>query len=279
MKPNFDRVGIVGLGLMGGSFAWALRRLPEAPRVAAYTRDREEAVRALEERAIDTVAETPDEAASGQDLVLYATPFGVTGDLMSAHRDLWGDATVTDVASLKAPLLERARRDEYASRYVGSHPMAGSAESGFEAATGDLFVDEAVWVIQGDATGDRTAAVESLWTSIGSRVRTVDADVHDHVMVWASHLPQMLATILARTLKGQGLHSTDLGPGGRDMTRLAESSPELWRDLFEASGEADSGALEAVRGEIEAMTAALIGGSYEDIAEMMHGTRRWRRDS
>ena len=258
MKPNFDRVGIVGLGLMGGSFAWALRRLPEAPRVAAYTRDREEAVRALEERAIDTVAETPDEAASGQDLVLYATPFGVTGDLMSAHRDLWGDATVTDVASLKAPLLERARRDEYASRYVGSHPMAGSAESGFEAATGDLFVDEAVWVIQGDATGDRTAAVESLWTSIGSRVRTVDADVHDHVMVWASHLPQMLATILARTLKGQGLHSTDLGPGGRDMTRLAESSPSFGGSI---RGKRRSGFRRLGGGsrELEAMTAALIG--------------------
>ena len=264
---------------MGGSFALALRGLPAPPRVAAFTRDREDAVRALEEGAIDTVAETPDEAAYGQDLVLYATPLGATKDLMTAHKDLWGDATVTDVAGLKAPLLERARRDEYASRYVGSHPMAGSAVSGFGAATGDLFVDEAVWVTQGDATGDRTAAVESLWTSIGSRVCTIEADVHDHLMVWASHLPQMLATILARTLEGQGLRTSDLGPGGRGMTRLAESSPELWRDLFEASGEADSGALEVVRGELEAMTAALIGGSYEDIAEMMHGTRKWRRHS
>ena len=92
------------------------------------------------------------------------------------------------------------------------------------------------------------------------------------------HLPQMLATILARTLEGQGLRSSDLGRGGRDMTRLAESSPELWRDVFQVSGEADSLALERVRSELQALVDALEIGSYEHVAEMMHGTRKWRRD-
>ena len=180
---------------------------------------------------------------------------------MSEHRDLWGDATVTDVAGLKAPLLECARGDEYAFRYVGSHPMAGRAESGFAA-----------------ATPDRAAAVESLWTSIGGRVRTIEADAHDHLMAWVSHVPQMLATVLARTLEGQGLRASDVGPGGRDMTRLAGSAPELWSDLFTANRELDLRALETLREELEAMTAALTAGSYRDIAEMMSGTRRWRRD-
>ena len=278
MKPGFDRIGIVGLGLMGGSIAWALRRLPKAPRVVAFTRDREEAVRALEGGAIDAFTETPDEAVYGQHLVLYATPLGAMKDLMSEHRDLWGDATVTDVAGLKAPLLGCARGDEYAFRYVGSHPMAGRAESGFAAATPDLFVDEVVWVIRGDATPDRAAAVESLWTSIGGRVRTIEADAHDHLMAWVSHVPQMLATVLARTLEGQGLRASDLGPGGRDMTRLAGSAPELWSDLFTANRELDLRALETLREELETMTAALTAGSYQDIAEMMSGTRRWRRD-
>lgn len=272
------RVGIVGLGLMGGSLARGLRALRDPPWVVAYTADELDARRALDGGFIDVVAETPEAAARDQELVVYATPLAAALELMPEHVDVWGDATVTDVVSLKASLLLRARERGYAARYVGTHPMVGGTGGGFGASLPDLFVDEPVWLVRGDASEEHAARVEALWTSLRAVIRPTEAEDHDRLMVWASHLPQLVANALARALAGEGLHASELGPGGRDMTRLAGSAAGMWRDLLAEAAPENQRALESVVEHLEALRSALADGAIDDVAAVMEMTRDWRRD-
>jgi len=273
------RVGIVGLGLMGGSVARALKALDPPPRIVGFTRDASDAQTAVREGIIDQVAADPAEAVVDQDLVVYAAPLRVVVDLMATHGELTGDAMITDVVGLKGPLLEQARASGFADRYVGAHPMVGGTGSGFSTSTEGLFVDRTVWMVAGDASEDRVEYVTNLWRSLGARTRAITAAEHDRSMVWASHLPQLVATALARVLSAQGLEASDLGAGGLDMTRLAMSSSEMWNDLLEASGASDAMALGALQDELTLMQLALKQGGGEAVGDMMDQIRTWREDA
>ena len=274
----FQRVGIVGLGLMGGSLARALRLLDDGPRIIAFNRNREHAERALADGVIDIVADAPEEAVEGQDLVVYATPLDVAREMMRSHSVRWGDATVTDVVGLKEPLLTEARKIGFASQFVGSHPLAGGTGSGYEASSEDLFSGETVFVCGGEAGVERIAAVRSMWEAMGASVRLIDAEAHDRLMVWASHLPQLISNVVARAMAEAGLSVEDLGPGGRDLTRLAESTPEVWTGLLDEAREENARAIESVQSGLDQIRVALSEGSLEAIAELMRATREWRRE-
>ena len=274
----FERVGIVGLGLIGGSLARALHVLDNGPRIVAFNRNRDAADRALADGVIDAVAGTAEEAVEGQDLVVYATPLDVVREMMWAHSEGWGNATVTDVAGLKGPLLREATELGFAGQYVGSHPMAGGTASGYEASSADLFSGETVFVCGGGAESERIGTVESMWQTMGARVRPIDTDAHDRLMVWASHLPQLISNVVARAMAEAGLTVKDLGPGGRDLTRLAESSSEMWTSLLEEASEENLRAIESVQSGLDVLRAALSERSLDEVAELMSATREWRRE-
>ena len=274
----FERVGIVGLGLIGGSLARALHVLDHGPRVVAFNRNRDDADRALADGVIDAVAGTVEEAVEGQDLVVYATPLDVAREMMRAHSEGWGDATVTDVAGLKEPLLRETGELGFAAQFVGSHPMAGGTASGYEASSADLFSGETVFVCGGEAESERIGAVQSMWNATGARVRPIDADDHDRLMVWASHLPQLISNVVAGAMAEAGLSVKDLGPGGRDLTRLAESSPEVWISLLDGASEKNLRAIESVQSGLDILRAALSEGSLDEVAELMRATREWRKE-
>ena len=274
----FERVGIVGLGLIGGSLARALHVLDHGPRIVAFNRNRDDADRALADGVIDAVAGTVEEAVEGQDLVVYATPLDVAREMMRAHSEGWGDATVTDVAGLKEPLLRETGELGFAAQFVGSHPMAGGTASGYEASSADLFSGETVFVCGGEAESERIGAVQSMWKAMGARVRPIDADEHDRLMVWASHLPQLISNVVARAMAEAGLSVKDLGPGGRDLTRLAESSPEVWTSLLDGASEENLRAIESVQSGLDNLRAALSEGSLDEVAELMRATREWRKE-
>ncbi len=273
----FDRVGIVGLGLMGGSLARALHALDGGPRIVAFNRNPDHADRALADGVIDAVAFTAEEAAEGQDLVVYATPLDVAREMMRTHSDGWGDATVTDVAGLKGPLVKEAAELGFAAQFVGSHPLAGGTASGYGASSEDLFSGETVFVCGGEAESERIDAVQSMWQALGARVRPIDADAHDRLMVWASHLPQLISNVVARAMAEAGLSVKDLGPGGRDMTRLAESSPEMWTSLLDEASEENVRAIERVQSGLDGLQKAMSEGSLGEVAELMRITREWRK--
>ena len=274
----FERVGIVGLGLIGGSLARALRLLEDGPRIVAFNRTRKDAERALADGSIDAVAASAEEAVEGQDLVVYATPLDVAKDMMRAHSEGWGDATVTDVVGLKEPMMQEARALGVASQFVGSHPLAGGTASGYKASSADLFSGETVFVCGGEAGGERIEAVQSMWQALGARVRPIDANAHDRLMVWVSHLPQLISNVVARAMAEEGLTMSDLGPGGRDLTRLAESSPDMWTGLLDEASKENLRAIESVQAGLDAVRAALSERSLEEVAHLMRATRKWRQE-
>ena len=275
MSPT-STVGIVGLGLMGGSLARALHALEDRPSILAWSRERADLDAALRAGVIDYVVDDADVVAASAELVVYATPLRATIQLIEQHRGRWApDAVVTDVASLKGPIIERVRELGVETRFVGGHPLAGGERSGFGSAEADLYVNARVWLMS--ETGDEASRdrVAQLWTRVGARPSWTSAAVHDERMVWASHLPQLVSNAISLVLERRGLSRRDLGPGGRDMTRLAGSSPDIWMDLLESSGPADARTLEELARELSELAGHLDEGRHHDLERLMHRTRRW----
>lgn len=263
---------------MGGSLARALKAGDDPPEIVASSLDPDDLSRALEEGVADQIHHGAGEVASTTDLVVYAAPLDQTLALLGAHRSVWRpDAVLTDVAGLKAPVLRRVRELGAAERYVGSHPMAGSEERGYAASRADLFRDAVVHLVRGDA--DETAAerVEALWRAVGSRPGWIGAGDHDEEMVWASHLPQLVSNAVAAVLAREGLDPGSLGTGGRDVTRLAASPPELWGELLRRMPASECRALEAVARELERLAELVAGDRRDELAGYMEATRRWIR--
>jgi len=269
-------VGIVGLGLMGGSLARALHSLPDAPEVVAWSRTPDDLELARDEGVVEHAAGSAEEVADAAALLVYAVPLGAILEMIAAHRTIWRrDAFVTDVASLKAPIITRVRAVAGTECFVGSHPMTGGEASGFRASRADLYRNVPVWITEDTGGEEARATVESLWTALEAHPRAVRADVHDRRMVWASHLPQLTSNALARVLDDEGMARADLGPGGRDMTRLAASSPAVWIDLLQTAGPEVVRALEALARALETLTRDLREGRAHDVTTLMEATRRW----
>lgn len=271
-------VGIVGLGLMGGSLARGLKESSSPPGIHASSLDRTDLDAALADGIIDRAFDDASGVVREADVLVYATPLDATLALMEEHRDVIPAATVvTDVVSLKAPVARKARELGLADRWVGGHPMAGSERSGFDASRSDLFRDAPVFLVRCGARHEAVESVEALWTAVGAQIRWMDPEEHDRLMIWASHLPQLVSNALAASLARAGVTTDDLGPGGRDMTRLAASAPDLWKGLLESGGARETEALSAVIEELESLADLLATGGSERIETYMEATRRWRK--
>lgn len=293
VERRFRRVAIVGLGLMGGSLARALRRLPRPPRIAASSERAEDLTRARADGVIDHAARGPDEAVADADLVVYAAPPDATLRLLETQASLWAaDAVITDVTSVKRAVVERARAVGAAGRFAGSHPMAGGHGTGYGASRADLYDGARVWICatsdspdgRGSVAGSdpRTgprAAVAALWRAVGADPRVIDAEAHDEMVAWASHLPQVVSSALAGALAEAGRDPSTLGPGGRDATRLAASPPALWTQILRHNAELLAEPIEAVRRRLDGLAAALEAGDAAAVERWLEEARRWRAES
>jgi prephenate dehydrogenase len=240
------RVALLGLGLIGGSIARALRRDPGGRwSVAAWTPSGTGPTEALREGIIDDATTGPVEALGGADLVILAAPatacLAMLDDLAGSWRSALADgAVITDVASTKRAIVERA--SSLGLRFVGGHPMAGRDTSGFAAATPDLFGDRP-WVISTDQVGgvrdEDVARVERLALACGARPMRLDAAVHDDTVAAISHLPLVVAAALVESVAGRGaagaageradwpIAAALAASGWRDTTRLARGEPSM----------------------------------------------------
>lgn len=275
-EPPFRRVAVVGLGVMGGSLARALSALDgvEVHGWSPEAGEREAALRAA------AVARAPSDLAAaldGAELVVLAVPLRATRALLATVGGLAPEAVLTDVASLKAPVLDAAREAGLETRWVGGHPMAGSEESGFDASRPDLYRDARVWTVADGAAEDVQLRIADFWRSVGARPRSVDAGDHDRLMALASHLPQLTANALATVLGDQGVVPAELGPGGRDMTRLAASSTTMWRDLLREAPPELPRSLRRLARTLEEMAEGLEVGEAEAVVSRMERTRAWSR--
>ena len=277
------RIAVLGLGVMGGSIARAVSSLGLADSVAGWSPEATEREAALTAGAVSDAPPTWRDAIDGADLVVLAAPLQGCLALMAALPEgLQREATVTDVASLKLPVAEAARAAGLADRWIGSHPMAGSESSGFWASRADLFEGATVWttVADGaDSDGLGPLLVERLWSSLGGKPRSIGAAEHDRLMALASHLPQLASNALARALARADVDPSALGPGGRDMTRLSGSSPEMWTDLLRHADPAVVEGLRALAREADGLADLVESGAIEQIDRIMRETRAWRAGS
>ena len=242
MTVHFKRVAIVGVGLIGGSLGMILRRKKLADEVIGIGRRVENLKAAVELGAIDRYVSDPKEGVKAADFVVLATPV----DTYEQHLRDWAeslssDTIVSDVGSVKGLLVERAEALMPRSiHFVGAHPIAGKEKTGVAAGSDTLF-QGARCILTPTPSTDRSALAtgRALWEAAGSVVLDMDPHLHDKILGAVSHLPHIAAFALMNTLaeaRDHGIPELDLaghsGGGLRDTTRIAASSPEMWRDIF-----------------------------------------------
>lgn len=273
----FASVALVGLGIMGGSLARALAALGRPPRVKGWAPDPSDRFAAWDAGVLAEVAEGEREVVSGADLVVLAAPLDATCALVeSIGPYLAPEAIVTDVASLKAPVLRSAVQGGLGGRWVGSHPMCGSARSGFSHSRADLFRGATVYLTAEDDRGAPSERVSLFWKALGAQPVPMEAAAHDALMTRVSHLPQLGANALAEVLRTRGVPPEALGPGGRDMTRLALSSPEVWEDILRHAPAELATHLRALADEVAELAELVATGDVDGLTAKMERTRGWR---
>lgn len=255
LDPTFDRALVVGVGLVGGSWALALRRAGFAGPVIGF--ERPEAADVLRASGIvDLVEERVPNSSDVRpgDLVVLAMPVGAIVELLRVEaRGYPAGALVTDVGSTKRVVVRAA--DGLAADFVGGHPMAGSERSGVEAARADLF-DGAPYFLCAPET-ESVRRMEAVVAALGATPVVTTPAEHDRIVAFASHLPQLVSSALAATLTREELVG---GPGLTDMTRLAASSWSIWRDILMTNRDLLGRALDETIARLTKARDALLAG-------------------
>ncbi|MBK7508808.1 MAG: prephenate dehydrogenase/arogenate dehydrogenase family protein [Comamonadaceae bacterium] len=240
----FEQLGLIGCGLMGGSFALALKRAGLVKRVVGYSKSPSTTERARLMGVIDVEAPSALLAVSGADIVLLAVPVAATEATFKAIRHLVTPTMlIMDVGSTKRDVVDAARRvlREQMGGFVPAHPVAGREVAGVDNADPDLYTGKQVILTPIERT--RTVQLQQatdVWKAIGCHVTSMSPESHDAAFAAVSHLPHLLAFALMNAITGQpqGKEFLSLaGPGFRDFTRIAASEPNVWRDILLANRE------------------------------------------
>jgi prephenate dehydrogenase len=242
--PMFEQLGLIGCGLMGGSFALALKRAGLVKRVVGYSKSPSTTERARQMGVIDVEAPSALLAVSGADLVLLAVPVSATESTFKAIRHLLNKNTlVMDVGSTKRDVVDAARRvlKDQVGIFVPAHPIAGKEVSGVEHADANLYQGRQVILTPIERT--MTAQLEKaqkVWSALGCDVKLMSPEAHDAAYAAVSHLPHMIAFAMMNAIIGQQQAEEMLslaGPGFRDFSRIAASDPQMWRDVLMSNRE------------------------------------------
>jgi prephenate dehydrogenase len=235
----FEQLGVIGCGLMGGSFALALKRAGLVKRVVGYSKSPSTTERARQMGVIDVEAPSALLAVSGADIVLIAVPVAASEATFKAIKHLvTSDMLVMDVGSTKRDVIDAGRRAlrEHIGSFVPAHPITGKEVSGVENADPDLYTGRQVILtpIERTLTVQLQKAVD-VWTALGCRVLKMSPEQHDAAFAAVSHLPHLIAFAMINAVSGQPQGKDYLslaGPGFRDFTRIAASDPKVWRDIL-----------------------------------------------
>jgi prephenate dehydrogenase len=273
-------LAVIGLGAIGGSLAWQ-SRLAGVSRVVGYSPEPAEGIQALKAGAVTELADTAAQAVRGAELVVLAVPPRATIDLITTLASkLEPGVLLTDVCSVKAPVIERAAAAGLGDWFAGGHPLAGTHESGFGSARPDRLRGCVVYICESGTPGGHRAAqsVSGFWehTLEASPVR-IDAVAHDRQLGWTSHLPQAVAYALAKTLGDQGLGGVSFGSGAKDTTRIAASSPDIWLDILLYNRRAVCQALEQTEASITELRRCLENSDLPALQSYLGTAQAFRR--
>jgi prephenate dehydrogenase len=283
-EPEFGRLVVFGVGLIGGSFALALKDAGQVAEVIGFGRSVATLKQALNLGIIDRIGIDPGQETVDADLVLIATPVGQMPEILARIAPYLGPETVvTDGGSTKSDVVAAVREHlgERAGQFVPAHPIAGAEQSGAAAARADLFLHRKVVFTPLPENPVLTVArVRSAWEWCGGEIFELTPEAHDRVFAAVSHLPHLLAFALVHELavrEDADLYFGFAASGFRDFTRIAASHPEMWRDICLANRKALLGELEHYQGRLDELHAALSRGDGAVLQKIFDEARTARR--
>ena len=279
----FEQLAIIGCGLMGGSFALALRRAGLVKRVVGYSKSPTTTERARQLGVIDVEAPSALLAVSGADIVLIAVPVAATEATFKAIKHLvTPQMLIMDVGSTKRDVIDAARRAlrEQIGSFVPAHPIAGREVSGVEHADADLYSGKQVILtpIERTLTVQLQKAV-AVWTALGCRVVQMSPESHDAAFAAVSHLPHLISFALMNAISGQPQGKDYLslaGPGFRDFTRIAASDAKVWRDIMVSNREELLAQSKIFQRNLQALELMISSGNGEALEGLIEQARLTR---
>lgn len=281
-----NKLVIIGVGLIGGSFAMALRQAGVVKHITGVGRSVENMQRALDQGVIDEMTTDTASALHNADVILLAMPVGQTERIMAQIAPhLQADTLITDAGSTKQDVIAATRRHlnkKNLTNFVPGHPIAGAEQSGVLAAKPDLYNNKHVILTPLDETQSKaTQVITNLWQACGATVSEMHADEHDNVLAATSHLPHILAFALMNHLHTSTKENPEnllrfAGSGFRDFTRIASSSPEMWRDICIANRHALISQMDAYQKELEVLREILEEENGGKLEEAFSQARRVR---
>ncbi len=282
---HWQKITLVGVGLLGGSLGQAVRQRGLAGRVAGFVRRAESIPECLDAGAVDEAHTDLVKAATGADLIILSTPIAQMAELVTRLRPvLRPGALVTDVGSVKGSVVSALDPiiAGTGAHFIGSHPMAGAEKMGVRAARPDLF-ENAICVVTPtpQSPPDLVRKLEDFWRSVGGRPLRLSPDLHDDLVSRSSHLPHVVAAELANYVLSP-VHPREqamlCATGFRDTTRIASGSPEMWRDISLANRRNLARVLGVFIEDLQEFQHALENGDSRAIAEFFEQAKT-RRDA
>lgn len=281
----FEQLGLIGCGLMGGSFALALKKAGLVKRVVGYSKSPSTTLKARQLGVIDVEAPSALLAVSGADVVLVAVPVAATEATFKAMRHLITPKTlVMDVGSTKRDVVDAARRTlgPQLGTFVPAHPIAGKEMAGVEHADPDLYRGKQVILTPIERTQTtQLKQAEATWAALGCKVRLMSPDAHDAAYAAVSHLPHLLAFAYMNGISGQAQASDFLslaGPGFRDFSRIAASDPKVWLDIFAANKDELLAQCQHFRQALSHLEQAIASDRSDDITQCIDRAKQVRAD-
>jgi prephenate dehydrogenase len=279
----FEQLGLIGCGLMGGSFALALKKAGLVKRVVGYSKSPSTTERARQLGVIDVEAPSALLAVSGADLVLLAVPVAATEATFKAIRHLvTANTLIMDVGSTKREVIDAARRvlRDQVGVFVPAHPITGKELAGVEHADADLYRGRQVILtpIERTLTAQLDKA-QQVWTALGCHVRQMSPEAHDAAYAAVSHLPHMIAFALMNSINGQADAQAFLslaGPGFRDFTRIAAADPHIWRDILVSNREELIAQSRHFQRALHAMETAIAAGNPDALEALIEAASESR---
>lgn len=276
-------LAVVGVGLIGGSFAAALRRAGAVSRVLGAGRNRKSLEEAQRLGLIDSVVGL-EEAAAQADVILLSVPVGATQAVLEGlFPGLRDDTVITDAGSTKVNVIKAARAalGERTGQFVPGHPIAGAERTGPEAAAADLYDGRTVVLTPLDENpASARRRITRLWEACGARVIVMEPDTHDTVLASVSHLPHFLSSVYmwqVASAANSDLRLELAGSGFRDFTRIAAGSPEMWRDIFLANRDAMLGEMQELRKALDHAEQALRAEDGKQLFDFLEKAALARR--
>ena len=281
----FEQLGLIGCGLMGGSFALALKRAGLVKRVVGYSKSPSTTERARQLGVIDVEAPSALLAVSGADIVLLAVPVAATEATLKAIRHLvTREMLIMDVGSTKRDVIDAARRvlRENVGAFVPCHPIAGKEASGVEHADPELYANRQVIITPIERTQvSHLNKAKEVWEALGCQVQQMSPEAHDSAFAAVSHLPHLIAFALVNGIAAQP-HGQDFlslaGPGFRDFTRIAASEPKMWRDILLANKQELIEQTQLFQQTLQAMQSLIEAGNGEALEELIAQASQVRAD-